>query len=910
MSRERRSLTAILGPTNTGKTHLAVERLCAHSSGVMGFPLRLLAREIYDRVAAIKGKAEVALITGEERIEPPGARWYLCTAESMPIDNGRDFAFAALDEVQLAADPERGHIFTDRMLHVRGREETMLLGSRSIEPVIRALLPQAEIVGRPRFSTLSHAGARKLSRLPPRSAIVAFSVEEVYRVAELMRRLRGGAAVVMGALSPRTRNAQVEMFQNGEVDYLVATDAVGMGLNLDVAHVAFASLSKFDGRRQRRLTLSEMAQIAGRAGRHQRDGTFGTLAGEGAEFTEEDVAALEGHHVPPLRQIYWRDPEPRLDSLDGLIADLERSPESPLLEGRPVLAPAPESIDLAVLNHLAADPEIRDAMTNRNEVARLWAVARLPDFRQAGAEHHSRFVAQLWRRMRREGRLPRSWVAAQIASLYRIQGDVDSLSQRIAAARTWAYVAHRPDWTEDADGMAARTAELEQKLSDALHDRLRQRFVDRRTSVLLRGNRAGAAALDVAVENGAVLVEGQEIGRLDGFRFSVASGARMSESRLLLAAAEKYLGGIMSDQARELADSSDNEFRLATDAEGRPAIYWRDSELGVLGAGKSLLKPRLHPQRALSGLEGDALKAVVERAEAWIGDQIAKHLGGPVGLLTLSQGTAVPGPVRALAVQLAEAGGIAGRLWLNDAVNVLDKDERGVVRKAGVVFGALDIFHHAALKPGATIWRLALRAALEGKQMVEAPPASAVHLADWKFASATACRDAGYRRAGEEHLRIDMAEKLIKKAHEARAAAGNDRSFAFDLAFPTSLGLSEEATIRLLSDAGFKRVADPAPKKDVPLAEADNHEAVQEKVGSTPAPQAEAESVPPDPPAGAADVGDAKAVEDTAQPSSATEPQNVIHLRWLGLKRPKKKSVDRQPVTALGEQLAALARGN
>jgi ATP-dependent RNA helicase SUPV3L1/SUV3 len=339
---------AVLGPTNTGKTHLAVERMVAHSSGLMGFPLRLLAREVYERVVKLKGDKEVALITGEEKILPPKARWFLCTAESMPIrgkeesDFTRDFAFVALDEAQLGADPERGHVFTDRLLHARGREETMILGSEALAPMVRSLLPKAEIITRPRFSTLSYAGPAKLSRLPPRSAIVAFSADQVYAVAEALRRMRGGAAVVMGALSPRTRNAQVAMYQAGEVDYLVATDAIGMGLNMDVAHVAFAGLGKFDGRRRRRLTPAEMAQIAGRAGRHQRDGTFGTLNIEGealAEFRDEEVDAIENHRFAPMEFLYWREGEPDYRSVEALIRSLERRPTQAGLRA------APEAVD-------------------------------------------------------------------------------------------------------------------------------------------------------------------------------------------------------------------------------------------------------------------------------------------------------------------------------------------------------------------------------------------------------------------------------------------------------------------------------------------------------------------------------------------------------------------------------------
>ncbi|RYD93635.1 MAG: helicase, partial [Sphingomonadales bacterium] len=419
------TIKAVLGPTNTGKTHLAIERMCGHSSGAIGFPLRLLAREVYDRVVKLKGEKQVALITGEERIEPKDARYFCCTAEAMPRLGG-GHAFVALDEAQLSADRERGHVFTDRFLNARGREETMLLGSSTLEPMVKALIPKAEIVTRPRFSTLTHAGARKLSRLPPRSAVVAFSTEQVYAVAEMLRRFRGGAAVVMGGLSPETRNKQVALFQSGEVDYIVATDAIGMGLNLDVTHVAFAGLSKFDGVRQRRLTPPEMAQIAGRAGRHQQDGSFGTLSGMGGtnpEFTDEEIYAIEEHRFAPLTGLYWREAEPRFDSVATLIADLEAGPPEP------GLMRAPEAVDLAVLKRLAEDSTAGD-VRGPGMVRRLWEAASLPDFRQSGPDTHARFVARLWQDLR-QGHLGADYIAARIAELDRPQGDIDTLQGRI-----------------------------------------------------------------------------------------------------------------------------------------------------------------------------------------------------------------------------------------------------------------------------------------------------------------------------------------------------------------------------------------------------------------------------------------------------------------------------------------------
>jgi ATP-dependent RNA helicase SUPV3L1/SUV3 len=867
---QRASLTAILGPTNTGKTHLAVERMCAHSSGMMGFPLRLLAREIYDRVVAIKGVAQVALITGEERIEPPNARWYCCTVESMPID--KDFAFVAIDEAQLGADPERGHIFTDRMLHARGREETMILGSESLRPMIRSLLPDAEIISRPRFSTLSYGGAKKLSRLPKRAAIVAFSIEQVYAVAETLRRLRGGAAVVMGALSPRTRNAQVAMFQSGEVDYLVATDAIGMGLNLDVAHVAFAGLAKFDGNRRRRLTVAEMAQIAGRAGRHQHDGTFGTLAGEGCEFTAEEIAAIENHDFRRLDWLYWRNAEPRFDSIATLIADLEEKPSE---KG---LIAAPKAIDLSVLKRLAEMPDVTSLVRGPRGVQRLWDAASLPDFRQMGEEHHARFVASLWPNLAQgDGFLPYQYVAAELARLDNIQGDIATLSQRIAAVRTWTIIAHRADWLAEPHVVAERAQTLEQKLSDALHDALRQRFVDKRTSMLLRkgAHDAGLFPVEIVADN-RVLVDGEDIGRLDGFAFRVDPAAKAGDRKLLLAAAERHLGAHLRQKARDVGMADDSEFALGRDGEGKPAIFWKGELLGRLAKGRALMQPRFAAAQAVASLEAEALREIAVRAEAWIEEQLAKAMAGIAGLQALAQEADVEGNVRALAVQLADAGGIAGRQYLADAIAALPKDARGAARKGGIVFGALDIYHHGALKPAAAKWRAALFAARDDRPMPELPPESAVHLKEWKFAHPADARNAGYRRIGDEYVRIDLAERVIKKAHEAR---GQANIFGMDMAFATSLGISDMGLKALMRDAGFRAV-------DAPV---ENGEAVEPV----------AEDAPLEPVDAAAEEAEGTFETVAVEAPAALEPvtaQPVVltHWRWIGLPKPRPQEPHQQ----------------
>src|SRR5687767_15533978 len=620
---------AILGPTNTGKTYLAIERMCGHSSGVIGFPLRLLAREVYDRVVAIKGEKQVALLTGEERIVPPKARYVLCTAESMPVKTGRDdrpsegpfpdqFAFAAIDEAQLGIDPERGHVFTDRMLRARGREETLILGSDTLKPMIRELLPEAEIVSRPRFSTLRYAGSTKLSRLPPRSAVVAFSAEQVYALAEMLRRFRGGSAVVMGALSPATRNAQVAMFQRGEVDYLVATDAIGMGLNMDVTHVAFAGLEKFDGRRDRRLSIAEMAQIAGRAGRHQRDGSFGTLGlgGDGgAAFSDEEISAIEDHRFRPLDHLYWRSSDLDFTDVTALIASLEEPSDDPVLRS------APLAIDLAVLKLIAEDPAI--AAQRERQTRKLWAACGLPDFRKVGAMHHARMVRRVFSYIGEGGHLPHEWFAAEVARLDNVSGDIEALADRLAGVRSWAYIAHRLDWLAEPAKWAERTMEVEARLSDALHERLTQRFVDRRTAVLVRDIGArGADALPVTVAaDGEVSVGPEPIGHLAGFEFRVDPSARLADKRLLLAAAERRLGDELDRRAARLCDAPDSEFRLVEE-DGGLAIGWDGHILARLAPGRSLLEPAVRTARALDRLSANRRTRLRARLEQWVEAQV------------------------------------------------------------------------------------------------------------------------------------------------------------------------------------------------------------------------------------------------------------------------------------------------
>ena len=797
---------AILGPTNTGKTYLAIERMCGHSSGVIGFPLRLLAREVYERVCAIKGAQNVALITGEERIVPKGARYVLCTAESMPVVGGRDdrahegvfpkdFAFAAIDEAQLGIDPERGHVFTDRMLRARGREETLILGSDTLRPLVRQLLPEAEIVSRPRFSTLRYAGSVKLSRLPPRSAIVAFSAEQVYALAEMLRRFKGGAAVVMGALSPATRNAQVAMFQRGEVDYLVATDAIGMGLNMDVTHVAFAGLEKFDGRRDRRLTISEMAQIAGRAGRHQKDGSFGTLSlgsDSSPEFSEEEIEAIEDHRFRPLDFLYWRNNELDYSDVGTLIASLEARSEDPLLR------PAPLAIDLAVLKLLAEDPAV--AARRGAAARRLWAVCGLPDFRKVGPMHHARMVRRLYSYIGEGGHVPHEWFAAEVTRLDNVQGDIEALADRLAGIRSWAYIAQRSDWLADPQKWAERTRQVEARLSDALHERLTQRFVDRRTAVLVRDIGArGADALPVTVAaDGEVSVGPEPIGHLAGFEFRVDPTARLADKRMLLAAAERRLGDELDRRARSLIDADDEAFALTAEDSGALAVTWEGHVLARLAPGRSLLEPALRTSRALDRLSTERRAALRERMEAWLERSIQRHLGPLKALARTAVDPNATAGVRALAAMLVDAGGVIPRRAVSAQIAALNKRDRHVLGRLKVRLGALDIHVPALLKPGAQFWRGALLAVRSGQSMPLLPAAGAAILGGDADPVGAAL---AFRRLGSSWLRIDLAERLAAHAHQVRASGGAD---PVDRALVVSLGLDDPAIGRLMKEVGFE----------------------------------------------------------------------------------------------------------
>ena len=675
-------LVAVLGPTNTGKTHLAVERMLGHASGMIGLPLRLLAREIYDRIVRARGPRAVALITGEERIVPPRAHYFVCTVEAMPL--ARDVEFLAVDEIQLAADPERGHVFTDRLLHARGRCETMLLGAATMAPLIRALTPDAEIVTRERFSALTYGGGKKVSRLPRRSAVVAFATDEVYAIAELIRRQRGGAAVVMGMLSPRTRNAQVALYQSGEVDFLVATDAIGMGLNMDVDHVAFAGLRKFDGRRTRPLFAHEIGQIAGRAGRYRSDGTFG-VTGACELMAEELVGAVENHRFKPVALARWRNRELDFQSLRGLLDSLAAPPPRSGLEA------SRDALDETTLRLVVEGGAAGARCADRSNLVRLWDACQTPDFRKTTLEDHVRLAADLFDHLSLGARrVPDDWMAAQWRPLDRVDGEIEAISTRLAGVRTLAYIANRPDWLADPDHWREATLRLEDRLSDALHEKLMARFIDARTSALIRGlGRVDELMAGVAAD-GSVTVEGHIVGKLEGLRFESAAGAGPLAQKALRAAAQRAVAPQLARRLGALAAEPDEAFALSPDG----VVLWRGEAAGRL-AGDQPFNPRVNLYGDLGPPAARARAA--RRLEAFVAAETGRRLGVLKQLGEAVASGALKGLARGLAYRLIEAGGAVARLGMEPHLAALSKAERRALRSLGVRIGAFSLFLPAQL---------------------------------------------------------------------------------------------------------------------------------------------------------------------------------------------------------------------
>jgi len=888
MSLNQGRVSAVLGPTNTGKTHYAIERMLGYRTGVIGLPLRLLAREVYDRIKALRGPSVVALVTGEERIIPPRTRYWVATVEAMPVGIGADFL--AVDEIQLCADPERGHVFTDRLLHARGLKETLFLGSDTMRGAINALVSKVGFQRRERFSLLTYAGSRKISRMPARSAIVGFSVDNVYAIAELLRRQKGGAAVVLGALSPRTRNAQVALYQNGDVDHLVATDAIGMGLNLDIDHVAFSALSKFDGRRMRQLAPNELAQIAGRAGRHMNTGTFG-VTGEAPPLEPEVIEAIEEHRFTPITKLQWRNSRLEFGSAAALIRSLEENSTNQWLTR------ARDADDLVALKTLAEQPDIIDRLNDARDVRLLWDVCQVPDFRNITAGEHSSLLSKLFFHLQDKGHVPDEWLGERIRRIDRTDGDIDTLSKRLAFIRTWTYVSQRKNWVLDENHWQGEARAVEDRLSDALHARLTQRFVDRRTSVLLRRLKQKESLVAQVNDKGEVSVEGQFIGKLSGFRFQQDSNATPDEARTLRAAGLAALKPEFSLRADRFYNAPDTEI-VFTEQGG---LMWGEHAVGKLVKGPDILSPEIEVF-----VDDEAGPEVAEKVRRRLHHFVERKIATLFEpLLNLKNDEAVTGLARGLAFRIVEELGVLPRAMVAREVKELDQDARGMLRKHGVRFGQYNIFMQLLLKPAPTRLRLVLWSLQNGFDVFpEAPPPGLVTVPAIEGVPEGYYEKAGYRLAGARAIRIDMLERL------ADLTRGMDSRAGFE-ATPDMLsitGMTLEQFADLMQGLGYKAergerekvkqaptpevektetaaATDKEPAEDAKAAPQEEAKAEPETAESTEGKAAEAtetapDTQPPEPAAGEADP------EAEADADSAPEIEVYYTFTWAPKRRP------------------------
>ncbi|MEQ3711135.1 MAG: helicase-related protein [Tateyamaria sp.] len=833
-------VVAVLGPTNTGKTTYAIERMLGHRTGVIGLPLRLLAREVYDRIVALRGPSVVALVTGEERIVPPRTQYWVCTVEAMPEGMGVDFL--AIDEIQLCADPERGHVFTDRLLRARGLHETLFLGADTMRGPIGALVPGVQYMRRERMSQLVYSGQKKVSRMRPRSAIVGFSVDNVYAIAELIKRQRGGAAVVMGALSPRTRNAQVDMYQNGEVDFLVATDAIGMGLNLDIDHVAFSSLTKFDGRRMRPLAPNELAQIAGRAGRGQKDGTFG-VTGDVRPLDDGTAQAIMDHRFTPVQKLQWRNHALQFGTIDALVRSLEAPPD------HEVLVRAREADDVMALKSLGESAEVVARCTDGPSVKLLWDVCRVPDFRGISHQEHSSLLDVIFRYLHERGSIPNDWMARQIKRIDRIDGDIDAVSKRLAFIRTWTYVAQRKGWVDDIDHWRSETRHVEDRLSDALHEKLTQRFVDRRTSVLLRRLGQKEAMVAEVNDNGEVTVEGEFVGKLDGFRFSQDKGAGAAEAKTIKSAALQALAPHFHLRADRFYNAPDTEI----DFTEQGGLMWGSSAVGKLVAGSDPLKPQV--EVFVDDVAGPEVAQKVQRRAQHFIDRKVAALFEP--LLNMERDEALTGLAKGFAFRLIEGLGVLPRAAVADEVKALDQDARGALRKHGIRFGQFTIFMPILLKPAPTRLRLVLWSLSKGLgEFPESPPPGLVTIPAMTGAADGADTMAGYRNAGERAIRIDMLERLADMLRAEDSRGG----FEAKADMLSITGMTLEQFAGLMAGLGYK---------------AEKGERVKVKLAAAEPSDAAAADAKDDTPTADADTAGASAEAPAAQETEVAEPAPV-----------------------------------
>ena len=783
---KKNKITAVLGPTNTGKTHLAIETMLSFDSGMMGFPLRLLAREVYDKVIKKVGSEQAALITGEEKIIPTNAKYFLCTVESMPIDKYLDFV--AIDEIQMCADQERGHIFTDRLLNMRGNKLTMFMGSNTIKNIINNLDDDIEFINRNRLSKLTYLGHKKISRIDRKTAIIAFSAEDVYGIAELIRRQKGGAAIVMGSLSPKTRNAQVELYQSGDVDFLVATDAIGMGINMDLDYVFFSSLKKFDGKKSRRLSLSEIGQIAGRAGRYLNNGSFG-ITGQCKQINAEDVDLLENHKFEEISSIYWRNSNLNFNNPNMLLKSLEEKPNEYWLKK------IHECEDEKALKFFLREKDLQSTKFNNDRLSLLWECCQIPDFVKKTYGNHYEVIGNVFKFLNSEkGKITEDFMRFQLMKLDKLDGNVDSLSNRIANVRTWSYVSNKNNWVQNQNYWIEKTKILEDKLSDRLHDELTKTFIDKRASVLARGLKQDMDFKTKILDNNDVLIDDQFIGKINGLKLELdlKKGALETDIKSLKKAARQSVGPELERRIQIIIDTGIIE--LKEDFK----LYWNNSAIGKLSVGKDYLNPNFD-LIVDDILEQNQKKKLTIFIEKWLKNKIETILESLVSLQNLKEKNS---SIKALAYQLYENNGVLKRDQVSDYLKNLEQNQRKILRDLGVKFGRYHVFLHKLIKPEPVFLRTLLWKNYHQKYFNLKPPTFGLNFLDNKNLNRSFMLLCGFEKFNNYYVRIDILERLFLQIIKSETDKNKEIKMVPEML--NLLGCNKEKFKKLLSNMNYK----------------------------------------------------------------------------------------------------------
>ena len=770
MENSLKRITAILGPTNTGKTHLAVETMLEYQSGIIGFPLRLLAREVFDKCVDKVGKEKVALITGEEKIIPKSPKYYICTVESMPQNMLVDFV--AIDEIQMCTDHERGHIFTDRLLRARGEKLTMFLGSHTMKTVISSLVREVEFISRERYSKLTYSGYKKISRLNPKTALIAFSIDEVYAIAELVRRQKGGAAIIMGSLSPKTRNSQVKLYQSGDANFLVATDAIGMGINMDIDNVSFTSLTKFDGKKTRKLSLSEISQIAGRAGRHINDGSFG-ITGECKELSSSEIEKLENHKLNKIDLIYWRNSELNFDSINHLVASLEKKTNNELLKR------INDCEDEKMLKFFIKNKKNLNSELSKSFVKTLWECCQIPDFSKKAYGKHIEIVKKVYEFLTsKEGKVTNAYMKKQLEYLDKYDGNIDTLANRISSVRTWSYVANKKNWANNSDYW----------IEDKLHEELTKIFVDKRISVLSRSLKQDIILGTEIKNENEVIIDGQYIGRLNGLKLDLdlKSGSLKTDIKSLKKAARQAIAPELMRRANRIIKSE--IIRLDDDHK----IYWMDSPIAYISKGKNYLNPKLM-LLVDEAIDQESREKLQNNLEKKLYSLISSELSD---LVNLSKSKFKNNYVRALCYQLFENNGVMKRKIVNSMIKNISKEDRLSLRKVGVKIGRYHIFLPRMLKPSALNLRVKLWKLFFPEDKGYVIPKSGLNfLKDESKKNSKFLLICGFENFDKFYVRVDILERFFLKIIEQSKETG---MFKIDSDMINLIGCSKENFFKLL----------------------------------------------------------------------------------------------------------------